>query len=339
MLCALGLWYKVMKFPNLSPGTRELSESIIERHIKPGIGQVTLNNLDIIAVRSFYNKLLEEGNLRKPGTGLSPASLKQVHNIVRQTLEWAFEEGWLASDFYRKLKVKQARTLERKVMSTADAIKFYRACKEHHLGQAFRLALLYGLRRGEVLGLKWDKVFQKKGEVHIHRTLSQGKNGLRLGPTKTDGSKRELPTFDAVDHVLNNARSEVQVWRDGKGKQFNAEDYVFFSIKGNPVDPRGFVRQFHTLLKQLDIPRIAFHDLRHSTSSILELLGVPLRTRMAILGHSDYRTGLKYTHVMPGTLKKDLEKIGKLLTRMDDETIDVDEFIENCRKTVVNGGV
>ena len=125
----------------------------------------------------------------------------------------------------------------------------------------------------------------------------------------------------------------------GKGKQFNAEDYVFFSIKGNPVDPRGFVRQFHTLLKQLDIPRIAFHDLRHSTSSILELLGVPLRTRMAILGHSDYRTGLKYTHVMPGTLKKDLEKIGKLLTRMDDETIDVDEFIENCRKTVVNGGV
>ena len=84
---------------------------------------------------------------------------------------------------------------------------------------------------------------------------------------------------------------------------------MFFTVSGNPHDPKNFVRDYQRFLAKLGIEKICFHELRHTTSSLLEYFGVSMRTRMAILGHGDFRTNMNYTHVLSGTLKADLEKM------------------------------
>ena len=310
-------WYPAMKKPKLRPNTRDLYESLIARHIKPGIGAMCLTKIDQLEVQKFYNRLGENGSIRKPGMGLSAATIKQVHNIVRQSLAWAYDMELISKEFYKKLSVASPQAEERKAMSLEDALRFYRACKNHKLGHAFRLALLYGLRRGEVLALKWDKVLFDKGEIHIHRSLSRGRTGgLRIGPPKT--GKRELPLFTVAEKELSRGKAGLDQMQAHYGDEFDKERFVFFTESGNPVDPQNFVRDFHGFLDVLGIERIRFHDLRHSSASVLEHLGVPMRARMAILGHKDYRTAMRYTHVIPGTLKNELKKMGAYFSSLDE---------------------
>ena len=303
-------WYTVMKKGKMKPSYRDLAETLIEKHIKPELGDKLLSELNQLVVQRFYNKLSNEGNLRKPGTGLAASTIKQVHNVLRQSLAWAYDMDLVGKEFYKKLNVPTAEPKERKSMSLEDALKFFRAAKEHPCGPAYIIALLYGLRRGEVLGLRWDKVLLDNDELQIHHSLSRTRSsGLLLGPTKTKNGRRELPIIKQARVALVRAKTNLESMREKYGSDFNKEDYVFFTVSGNPHDPKNFVRDYQKFLAKLGIEKICFHELRHTTSSLLEYFGVSMRARMAILGHGDFRTNMNYTHVLSGTLKADLEKM------------------------------
>lgn len=320
----LDQWYPVMKKGKIRPSYQDLAESLIEKHIKPGLGDVPLAELNQLVVQRFYNQLAVEGNLRKANAGLSASTIKQIHNVLRQSLAWAYDLELIGKEFYKKLSIPPSETKEKKAMSLQDALKFYRACKDHPCGPAYILALLYGLRRGEVLGLRWDKVDLESGELQIHHSLSRTRSGgLRLGSTKNKNGRRELPTIKRTRASLLRAKSNLESMREKYGSEFNKENYVFFTVSGNPHDPKNFVRDFQRFLAKLGIEKICFHELRHTTSSLLEYFGVSMRTRMAILGHSDYRTNMNYTHVMPGTLKADLEKMDCYFADEDETAADV----------------
>ena len=319
----LDQWYPVMKKGNMRPSYRDLAESLIEKHIKPGVGDVPLAELNQLVVQRFYNQLAVEGNLRKANTGLSAATIKQIHNILRQSLAWAYDLELIGKEFYKKLSIPHYEPKEKKAMSLQDALKFFRACKDHPCGPAYILALLYGLRRGEVLGLRWDKVDLECGELQIHHSLSRTRSGgLRLGPTKTINGKRELPFIKRARVEVLRAKSYLESMREKYGSEFNKENYVFFTVSGNPHDPKNFVRDYQRFLAKLGIEKICFHELRHTTSSLLEYFGVSMRTRMAILGHGDFRTNMNYTHVLSGTLKADLEKMDRFFADDDEGATD-----------------
>ena len=315
----LDQWYPVMKKANMQPSYRDLAESLIEKHIKPRLGDVPLAELNQLVVQKFYNQLAIAGNLRKENTGLSGSTIKQIHNILRQSLAWAYDLELIGKEFYRKLMIPASEPKEKKAMSLEDALKFYRACKNHPCGSAYVLALLFGLRRGEVLGLCWDKVDMENDILRIHRSLSRTRSsGLRLGPTKTKNSKRDLPLIKLAKKVLLEAKSTLDRMREKYGRDYNKEGFVFFTVSGTPYDPKNFVRDYQRFLARLGIEKICFHELRHTSSSLLEYLGVSMRARMAILGHGDYRTSMNYTHVLPGTLQADMEAMDRLFSEEDD---------------------
>ena len=239
-------------------------------------------------------------------------------------MEWAYDLELIGKEFYKKLSIPHSEPKEKKAMSLQDALKFFRACKDHPCGPAYILTLLYGLRRGEVLGLRWDKVDLECGELQIHHSLSRTRSGgLRLGPTKTKNGRRELPIIKRASIALLQAKLNLEKMREKYGSEFNKENYVFFTVSGNPHDPKNFVRDYQRFLAKLGIEKICFHELRHTTNSILEYFGVSMRTRMAILGQGDHRTNMGYTHVMPGTLKADLEKMDRYFADEDDASADV----------------
>ena len=315
----LDQWYPVMKKGKIRPSYQDLAESLIERHIKPGLGDMPLTEINQLVIQRFYNKLFNEGNLRKPGTGLAASTIKQVHNVLRQAMDWAAEMNLVGNVFGKKFSVPTSEPKERKSMSLQDALKFFRACKDHPCGSAYILALLYGLRRGEVLGLRWDKVDLEYGELQIHHSLSRTRSGgLRLGPPKTKKGRRELPIIKRARTEVLRAKSNLEIMREKYGSEFNKENYVFFNVSGNPHDPKNFVRDYQRFLAKIGIEKICFHELRHTTNSILEYFGVPMRTRMEILGQGDHRTNMGYTHVMPGTLKADLEVMDSFFVDEDD---------------------
>lgn len=304
----LDQWYPVMKKANMQPSYRDLAESLIEKHIKPRLGDVPLAELNQLVVQRFYNQLAVEGNLRKANTGLSGSTIKQIHNVLRQSLAWAYDLELIGKEFYKKLRIPASEPKEKKAMSLEDALKFLHACKKHPCGPAYILALLYGLRRGELLGLRWDKVDLKHDVLQIHHSLSRTRSsGLRLGPTKTKNGYRDLPLIKLAKAVLMDAKSSLEQMRADKGSDYNKAGYVFITISGNPHDPKNFVRDYQRFLGKLGIEKICFHELRHTSNSILEYFGVSMRSRMKILGQGDYRTNMKYTHVLPGTLRADLE--------------------------------
>ena len=332
----LDQWYPVMKKANMQPSYRDLAESLIEKHIKPRLGDVPLAELNQLVVQRFYNQLAVEGNLRKANTGLSASTIKQVHNVLRQSLAWAYDLELISKEFYKKLMIPASEPKEKKAMSLEDALKFYRACKNHPCGSAYILALLYGLRRGEVLGLCWDKVYMENDVLRIHRSLSRTRSsGLRLGPTKTKNSKRDLPLIKLAKKVLLEAKSSLDRMREKYGHDYNKEGYVFFTVSGNPHDPKNFVRDYQRFLAKLGIEKICFHELRHTTNTMLEYLGVSMRVRMAILGHSDYRTSMNYTHILPGTLKADLEVMDRFFADEDEIATGVGQEKETSEQTVV----
>ena len=332
----LDQWYPVMKKANMQPSYRDLAESMIENHIKPRLGDVPLAELNQLVVQQFYNQLAVAGNLRKANTGLSASTIKQIHNVLRQSLAWAYDLELIGKEFYKKLMIPASEPKEKKAMSLEDALKFLRACKNHPCGPAYIVALLYGLRRGEVLGLRWDKVDLETGVLRIHHSLSRTRScGLRLGPTKTKNGKRDLPLIRLAQEALMQAKLNLEQMRAEKGSDYNTPGYVFFSISGNPHDPKNFVRDYQRFLAKLGIEKICFHELRHTSNSILEYHGVSMRSRMAILGQGDYRTNMNYTHVLPGTLKADLEVMDRFFADEDETATGVGQEKETSEQTVV----
>jgi integrase len=146
---------------------------------------------------------------------------------------------------------------------------------------AFVILLLYGLRRGEVLGLSWRDVDQDQGVIRIRQQLIRAGGRLQLGPVKTSAGRRDLPLLGLADEVLiDQARMRVL----GNGSpEWAGQELVFTTRSGNPVEPRNLARSFERLRDAGGLRSIRLHDLRHTTATLLKDLRVPPRDTMEIL--------------------------------------------------------
>ena len=159
------------------------------------------------------------------------------------------------------------------------------------------LLLLYGLRRGEVLGLRWHDLDQEDGEIRIRQQIQRVDGELRIGPVKTTASRRDLPLLAPASEVLA-IRSEAQAAdRAELGRAWQDNGLVFTTRTGRPVEPRNLVRSFHRICTTHGLRVIKVHHLRHTTATLLKNLGVPACDARLILGHSRLAVTQEiYTH-------------------------------------------
>lgn len=198
--------------------------------------------------------------------------------------------------------------------SAAEARAFLAAAKDDALYPAFLLLLLYGLRRGEVLGLRWQDIDQENDELHTWQQIQRVDGELRIGPVKTSAGRRDLPLLAFAEEALLIRRDAQATDRTEFGRAWQDSGLIFTTKTGRPIEPRNLVRSFQRICSAHGLRTIKVHHLRHTTATLLKNLGVPARDAQLILGHSRMAVTQEiYTHEDRQAQRDALSKISQAL--------------------------
>lgn len=310
----------------LAPGTVQSYAKNIRLHIAPRLGATPLAKLTGIAVDRWMRDLEREG--RADGTGgLSPRTVRYVYTILREALSDALRQGVLATnptDRANPPSPKQTRAPEMRVWTSEQLSRFLTWCKAENgeSALAWRVLSVTGMRRGELLALRWRDLDFDHGTVEVRRSLTiiqeKGKPAyLHEGTTKT-GHSRKVELDAETLAALRSYRAQ----RGTLALDLARDDAVIFGkIDGSWRNPTNFSRLFVDQLKRARrglgdevLPMIRLHDLRHTHASLLLAAGEPVKVVSERLGHASPNITLTvYQHVMPGMGRQAADRFAAML--------------------------
>lgn len=278
----------------------------IEAHIITAIGKVELAKLSPAEIGNMYASLITE-------KGLSEGTVRDTHKVLTAALGQAVKWGMLIRNPAAVVDKPKATRKELSVWDAEQARLFLEVAQEDRTNMAFLLALSTGMRQGEILGLRWKDIDLKEGIIRVVQTLSH--DGKELTPgAKTKSGNRTISIDMGLVKELLKQKSHVTADRLKSGGHYKDFDLVIPTSKGTPITPRNLSRSFYALLERSRVPKITFHDLRHTHATLLLTQGVHPKVVAERLGHADMRTTLEiYSHVLPHMQKEAADKVGKLL--------------------------
>jgi len=288
----LVLWLKTIE-GSIRPSTFVSYEGIARRHLTPTLGRTTLERLSIHDIAGLI--------AQKRSDGLSPRTVQYVLFVLRNALNKAVRWGAAVRNVASLVDAPRVAHRDVNVLSPEDALRFVTAAREDRLEALWVLAISTGLRRGELLGLTWNDIDLDRRQLRVTKALQRisGK-GLVLVETKTRRARRSIVLPGGAVEALRRHRDRQVEDRRAAGKSWKETDFVLKSSDGTALDPDNLGRSFARLLDQAKLPRMRFHDLRHSCASLLLAQHVPPRVVMETLGHSRISVTLDtYTHVLP----------------------------------------
>ncbi len=189
------------------------------------------------------------------------------------------------------------------ILTEEEAIRLIDAGEKFHFDTICALTVTTGLREGEVLGLSWQNINLNENDPFITITRQAqyipGK-GIRILEPKTDSSHRKIPIGRLVLDKLLAHKKYVEKMKAFAGERWKEHNLVFPSTVGTPISVQNFLRKYRQVLKAANLPKIGFHDLRHTAASLMLLSGIHIKVVSERLGHSDIRITLDlYSHIMP----------------------------------------
>ena len=311
-------WLNVYMKPSLRPTTWESYRYQVEGHIIPALGHLKLPQLQTAHIQRLYNDKLKGGRLDgKPG-GLSPKSVKYIHTVIHSALEQAKREGMITINPADAVKLPQQEQKEIKYLDAAEAAIFLATAKDSKHFAAFFLALNTGMRRGELLGLRWQDIDFKACQLTVNQGLVRvtGK-GLIFQEPKTKLSNRVINLAPAVLQVLKEHKAEQNEIRLLAGSAYNADlDLVFANELGEPICPRAFTRVFERVVKRAGLD-VTFHGLRHTFATLALEQGVDIKTIQETLGHHSAAFTMDvYSSVTAKMKKEAADRVGNLLASL-----------------------
>ena len=259
--------------------------------------QIRLCDVDGETLQTYINVKAKFGRSDGHG-GLSAVSLRQHKNVLNQTLKLAQRDGLIQTNPADLVVMPHAAQFTGTFYTEAQMRDLLTAVKNERLYPIIYVTALYGLRRSEVLGLKWDSINFAMQTLTIRHTVARVTKVVEKNKTKNASSFRSFPLTDDAVRLFKILLQQEQYYRNHFGKDYIDNDYVFTWEDGHPYSPDYVSHTFHKLLKKYDLPHIRFHDLRHTCASMLLSEGYGLKDVQEWLGHSDIKmTANIYGHL------------------------------------------
>lgn len=309
----LAEWLKFIK-PTVTPKTHERYTEICEKNVGPLIGEVALAKLKTDRIDAAFSKALTEGR-RRAGGGLAPRTVHHMHRVLIKALNQAVTWDRLAKNPATATtppKVERVKMLAYDADQTATLIEAFRP---NRMFIPMLLAVMCGLRRGEILALRWRHVdlSDSRRMLSIRESAEQTKDGVRYKEPKA-GRARTVALSSMMVAELKAHRTRQAEEQLKLGIRPDDDAFVVAQIDGRPLKPVSLTHEWTRLLAKTSLPRIRFHDLRHTHASQMLAAGVHPKVASERLGHSTIGITLDlYSHVMPGMQADAAEQVDAAL--------------------------
>ena len=275
----------------LRPSTFKTSQGFLKNHIKPQIGSVPLTELTSLDLQRFYKHLLDGGRVdrieaKKKPKGLAPKTVRNIHQMIGSAYNLAREQKLVTRNPTQGCALPKVEHKEMKTLTADQLSAFFQEARDSGVYELYYLDLATGLRRGELLGLKWTDVDFDRRVVKVQRAISRQNGKVVEAPLKTKNAYCTLPlSADAISVLMHQRRKT------------GSSEWVFPSPSGGPMSPGSVLHMLQRVLKRAGLPRIRFHDLRHSCATLLLHEGYTLQEIQVYLGHATFQTTLRYAHL------------------------------------------
>ena len=287
----MDFWYQNYSKPKIRLTTQASYENRIYNHIITEIGKIPLNRLTQNDLQQFYSRLKKGGRKRlaeQYGEGLSDRMVRSCHTTCRTALDKAVVEGLITNNPSIGCKLPPKKGREMQVLTQVEIARFLTQAKSEGYYEMFLLELTTGMRRGEIVGLKWRDLNMLTSELHIARQVVKTATGCIVTVPKTKSSVRTILLPQEMVALLAELKKQT------KG------EWMFPSPvkEGEPRNPTAVYRRFQLILERSSCKKIRFHDLRHTFATMALENGMDIKTLSAMIGHISAETTLNiYSHI------------------------------------------
>lgn len=299
-------WLQTVKTGDgTSASTLARYDQVVRVHIVPALGRIKLTALTPRDVQLLVS------HLRK---SVAPASVIKIHGVLRNALADAERMDLVPRNVAKSVRSATLSRTERRALTPVEASKLLGELEGDRLAGVFVVALSTGLRRGELLGLRWRDVDLHGRTLFVRQALQRIDGQLRFVPPKTHRSARTVPLSQLATAAISAQRAKQAEDRLLVGPAWVDNDLVFASQLGTPLEPRNVTRRFDAVRTAAGLDWVRLHDLRHAFATFLLDQGEELRTVMDLLGHSTIRlTADTYGHVLPTRARSAVDAIDRVL--------------------------
>jgi len=290
---------------SLRSNTFSRYEELIRLHVLPEIASIKISKLQPRHLERLYNTKLD--------SGLSATTVGHIHARIHTALNQAMKRGLIFRNVASLVSPPKRQPREMKTLSQSESRKLLKAAKNEKLEALFTLALTSGLRRGELLALSWNNIDLDSNTLKVSSTLLQ--DGTFAPPKSLKSRRTVFLCTLAIDSLKRRRLIQIEDRLAAGSKWNNARNLIFTGQTGKPLTGSQVRRTFNKLLKQAEVNPITFHELRHSTATLLLSLNVQHGIVKDVLGHANIGITMDtYTHSVPSLQQEAMSKLDALLT-------------------------
>ena len=306
----MDVWFENYAKVKVRPSSHQTYRGYIDNHIKPNIGKIPLEKLTSLELQKFYKKLLEKGRVdrlesKHQSKGLSAKTVRNIHQIISSAMKLAQEQKLISTNPADGCALPRLEHREMQTLPVEQLQSFLREARDSGVFELYYLELATGLRRGELLGLKWEDIDLERGDLRVRRQIARINGEVVEAPLKTKNAYRTLPLAEDTIGVLEAQR-----------KKTGSSQWVFPSTTGGPISPDSVLHMLHRVLKRAGLPKVRFHDLRHTFATLALQNGVDIKTVSGMLGHFSAGFTLDtYAHVTTSAKREAAKTMGNILSR------------------------
>lgn len=298
---------------DISDQTRETNEGHLKNHILPVLGNIPLQKIKVNHIEELIKNLQEK--VLPNGKKLAGGTIKKIYNLVQTSFKAAAKKEHIIRDPFTLLdKGSKPKSTKSSVdYWTKEEVKEFLNGFEHRQKILFILAIYTGMRRGELLGLRWKDVDLENGQIRISQILAF-KGKIKDG-AKTTAGNRSISIPPVVVAELRKHRTVIIQEKWEAKENYKDHDLVVCGKDGRPVSWSNFHKFWIRRIEKSKVRPIRFHDLRHTCASLLLSAGTHPKIVQELLGHSSIKVTLDtYSHMMPNIQADAVKNLEKMLT-------------------------